>query len=530
MNTKAKETEFREFVDDKKRRNLKVFKSNNLIEAKYKLSLNEQKLILLLASTIKPDDDDFKPIRFRITDLLNYLGFEDNTTHYTYLRQLTEKLMTRVLKIWDLKRKTLLQINWLSSAEYHFKEGIIELCFDPKLKPFLLKLKEKFTAYSLQIAVKFNSAYSIRIYELLKQYEKIGERTISVEELREFLGIKKEEYRRYNDFKRYVILKAYKELKEKADIYFEFEEKKKGRKIEEIVFYIYKNPNFKEDTQEIRDNKKTKIKVVIAEEKNQTEEKKPTLRIQNEELFEKIKEYTNLTDERIKRIFSIYDEDYIKKIFYLTLEKYKEGKIDNMTAFFLAGLKENYLKLSPFEEKRIKEKEEKEYQERLKQELENELLALHKEYWERLRLEVLAEIQNLPSEERKELTVKYVDSISKNKILLKEYFKKFFESPVVQDSFAKFVISSVDGFRDRLSFKNFVDFLRKKNFDFEKLSKLKEKYRDRKINNLIYLLKVEERLKKLNIPSNLLIMFSIADEELKEKVEKSISDYLFDNL
>lgn len=530
MKSETKNLEFMEFIDNKDRRKLKVFKSNNLIEARYKLSLNEQKLILLLASTIKPDDEDFKPIRFRITDLLNYLGFEDNTTHYTYLRQLTEKLMTRVLKIWDLEKKTLLQINWLSSAEYHFKEGIIELCFDPKLKPFLLKLKEKFTVYSLQIAVKFDSAYSIRIYELLKQYEKIGERAIPVKELRELLGIKKEEYKRYNDFKKRVILKAYKELKEKADIYFEFEEKKRGRKIEEIVFHIYKNPNFKEDIQEIKDNKETKIKVITAEEETQTEEKKPTLRVQNEELLEKIKEYTNLTDERIKRIFSIYDEDYIEKIFYLTLEKYKEGKIDNMTAFFLAGLKENFLKLSPFEEKRVKEKEEKEYQEKLKQELEEELLALHKEYWERLRLEVLAEIQNLPPEERKDLTVRYVDSISKNKILLKEYFKKFFESPIVQDSFAKFVINSVDGFRDRLSFKNFVDFLRKRNFDFERLFKLKEKYRDRKINNLIYLLKVEERLEKLNIPSNLLIMFSINDDELKDKVEKAISDYLFESL
>lgn len=529
MKSETKNLEFMEFINNKDRRKLKVFKSNNLIEARYKLSLNEQKLILLLASTIKPDDEDFKPIKFRISELHKYLGFEDDT-NYTYLRKLTEKLISRVLKIWDLEHKTLLQISWLSSAKYHFKEGTVELCFDPQLKPFLLKLKEKFTVYSLQIAVKFDSAYSIRIYELLKQYEKIGERAIPVKELRELLGIKKEEYKRYNDFKKRVILKAYKELKEKADIYFEFEEKKRGRKIEEIVFHIYKNPNFKEDIQEIKDNKETKIKVITAEEETQTEEKKPTLRVQNEELLEKIKEYTNLTDERIKRIFSIYDEDYIEKIFYLTLEKYKEGKIDNITAFFLAGLKENFLKLSPFEEKRVKEKEEKEYQEKLKQELEEELLALHKEYWERLRLEVLAEIQNLPPEERKDLTVRYVDSISKNKILLKEYFKKFFESPIVQDSFAKFVINSVDGFRDRLSFKNFVDFLRKRNFDFERLFKLKEKYRDRKINNLIYLLKVEERLKKLNIPANLLIMFSINDDELKEKVEKAISDYLFESL
>ena len=381
MKIETKKSDFREFVEDKDRKNLKVFKSNNLIEAKYKLSLNEQKLILLLASTIKPDDEDFKPVRFRIVDLLNYLGFEDNTTHYTYLRQLTKKLMTRVLEIWDLQRKTLLQINWLSSAEYHFKEGIIELCFDPKLKPFLLKLKEKFTAYSLQIAIKFDSAYSIRIYELLKQYEKLGIRTIRVEELKQYLGIEKNKaYKKYNNLKRKVILTAYEELKEKADIYFEFEEKKKGRKIEEIVFYIHKNPNFREEKIEIKENIKPEIKVI---------EEKPILKVQNEELLNKIKEYTNLTDDKLKRIFNSYEEKYIEEVFNLTLKKYEEGKIDNLTAFFLAGLKENYLKPSPYEEKKQKEQQEKEEQEKLRDKLEEELKALNKAYWDALRVEVL---------------------------------------------------------------------------------------------------------------------------------------------
>jgi plasmid replication initiation protein len=476
---------------------------------------------LLLASTIKPDDEDFKPVRFRIVDLLNYLGFEDNTTHYTYLRQLTEKLMTRVLKIWDLQRKTLLQINWLSSAEYHFKEGIVELCFDPKLKPFLLKLKEKFTAYSLQIAIKFDSAYSIRIYELLKQYEKLGIRTIRVEELKQYLGIEKNKaYKKYNNLKRKVILTAYEELKEKADIYFEFEEKKKGRKIEEIVFYIRKNPNFREEKIEIKENIKPEIKVI---------EEKPILKVQNEELLNKIKEYTNLTDDKLKRIFNSYEEKYIEEVFNLTLKKYEEGKIDNLTAFFLAGLKENYLKPSPYEEKKQKEQQEKEEQEKLRDKLEEELKALNKAYWDALRVEVLTKFQILEKEERAQLKNSFIaEVIRENKLITEEFLRKGFDSLIIQNLFVKYLIEKVKGLEP--SFKNILDFLRDKNFDFNRLKQLKEKYREQRVKNLIYLLKVEERLKELKVPSDILITFDLEDKNLKEMIEEKITDYLFNQL
>ena len=517
MKAENKQLEFREFASDKDRENLKVFKSNNLIEAKYKLSLNEQKLILLLASTIKPDDEDFKPVKFRIVDLHKYLGFEDDTNH-TYLRQLTEKLIGRVLRIWDLEKKTLLQISWLSSAKYYFKEGIIELCFDPQLKPFLLKLREKFTAYSLQIAVRFDSAYSIRIYELLKQYEKIGKRVISIKELRELLGIKREEYKRYFDFKRRVIIKAYNELKEKADIYFEFEEKKKGRKIEEIVFYIHKNPNFEEKI-DIKD-KKPEIKVV--------EKKEPILKVQNEELLNKIKEYTNLADDKLKKIFNSYEETYIGKIFNLTLKKYQEGKIDNITAFFLAGLKENYLKLSPYEEKKRKEQEEKEKQERLKDEIQEKILKFNREYWEVVRQYVLDRLENLKEEQKRNIKKEFIKQISKNKLLKEEFLRKDYKSPIIKMALAKFILEFMEDIEP--PFANFLEFLRQKGFNFDELNELKEGYLTDIIKNLKYLLKIEKKLKELKVPTKILATISITDKGLREEMERKITDYLFNSL
>ncbi|MCP4344997.1 MAG: replication initiation protein [Desulfobacterales bacterium] len=216
-----------------------VVKSNGLIEASYRLTLQEQRLILLTASMIKKNDKDFHSYRISIEDFNNTVGVK-NQAGYTETRELTKKILSRVLTIKESDGE--LQINWLSSAKYFDKKGFIEISFDPKLKPYLLVLREKFTQYQLQNVIRLKSSYSIRIYELLKQYEFIGERTFNLEELRRILGIEPEEYELYSNFKNRVLKPSQKEINsKKTDISFEFQEKKKGRKVAEIVFKIRSN-------------------------------------------------------------------------------------------------------------------------------------------------------------------------------------------------------------------------------------------------------------------------------------------------
>jgi plasmid replication initiation protein len=80
-----------------------------------------------------------------------------------------------------------LQITWVSSVKYYDNEGVVHIAFDPALKPYLLQLKSRFKPYQLRNVISLNSFYSIRIYELLKQYENIGNRTFEINELREML-------------------------------------------------------------------------------------------------------------------------------------------------------------------------------------------------------------------------------------------------------------------------------------------------------------------------------------------------------
>ena len=218
-----------------------VTKHNKLIQAKYSLTLQEKRLIYWLISEIKPDDHDFKPYRVSVKELTVFLGMENNNRIYQQMAQVTERLMRRVMKIEEPENESLLQVAWVSSARYHLGKGCVDISFDPQLKPYLIQLKSHFTSIELRYAIHLQSVYAMRIYELLKQYRKIGERVLPIVKLRDMLGILPHKYQYINDFRRYVIDIAQREINTKTDIRFDYSELKQGRRITEIRFVVSSN-------------------------------------------------------------------------------------------------------------------------------------------------------------------------------------------------------------------------------------------------------------------------------------------------
>ena len=221
------------------KKGMTVVKANSFIEASYKLNVAEQKIVLTLATAIKPKDEDFKEYTFAIKDFMELLGVT-NQNKYDEVKQTTLGLVEKAFQ-WR-EGNIVTQVAWLAGVRYYEGEGIVTLQFSPWLKPFLLQIKSHFTQYKLDDVVQFKSNYSVRIYELLKQYQTIRQRILTIEQLRSMLFIE-DEYPRYNDFKRNIILIAQREMGAKSDIIFEFEEIKQGRKVVAIKFTIKKNPN-----------------------------------------------------------------------------------------------------------------------------------------------------------------------------------------------------------------------------------------------------------------------------------------------
>lgn len=210
-----------------------AIQSNALIHARYEMTALQKKILLMLISKIQPDDFDFKPYRIYAKDFLKAAELK-STQIYGKLKLATEGLLSKVF--WIKKPTGVLQITILSSAEYFEGKGVMELCFDPKLKPYLLQLKEQFTIMPLKQVLSLRSVYSIRIYEMLQQFKSTGYFITKVDDLKYKLNIDGK-YRSYNLFKRNVILQAQKELAN-TDMAFTFEEIKAGRRIDIIKFKL----------------------------------------------------------------------------------------------------------------------------------------------------------------------------------------------------------------------------------------------------------------------------------------------------
>lgn len=212
----------------------KVYKSNKLVSSRYDLSLQEQRVILSLVSMLNPEEDnEFKEFEFKILDFCKLIGVESEKNH-THIKNTTEKLMTRVLKIQEEGR--LLQVNWISSCEYLDNQGVVRISFDKKLIPYLLQLKDKFTSYYLSNVLQMKSKHSIRLYELFKSEQFKKNFVIEIEQLKHIM--KCENYDRYNNFKNRVIEQALKEINSQTDIFVSYTEQKEGRKVVALNFVI----------------------------------------------------------------------------------------------------------------------------------------------------------------------------------------------------------------------------------------------------------------------------------------------------
>ena len=116
-----------------------------------------------------------------------------------------------------------------------------------KALPYMFEMKRNYFTYELWNALKLKSVNQLRMYEILKQYEKIGERTITLDELKNMLGINKGSQAKYQDFRREVLEVCQKALEQHTDIKYTFEPIRRGRKIHALKFTITRNKNFKDD-------------------------------------------------------------------------------------------------------------------------------------------------------------------------------------------------------------------------------------------------------------------------------------------
>ena len=124
------------------------------------------------------------------------------------------------------------------------ENGMCTYSYAPDLRK-MLDNELMYAKISLLISQKFNSKYSLILYELTCDYQGIGKIPwMDLEHFRGLMGIQKEEYPRFNNLKAWVITPALNEVNEKSNWLLKLETKRTGRSISHIMFWIASNKNY----------------------------------------------------------------------------------------------------------------------------------------------------------------------------------------------------------------------------------------------------------------------------------------------
>lgn len=346
-------------INDINKTNL-VVQHNALIESAYELTTLEKKIMLCAISTINSmEDEDFSVVNFNVKEIAKNLNTNAKNM-YSEIEKAVHNLEER-----DVKEllKDRVSTKWVASSKYFPKEGRIELGFSPHLKPYLLKLGKQikkveegeaeleevkpFTSYSLNNGLVLKSFHSIRLYELLKQYEKLKKRLFTVDGLKKTLQLEGK-YSNFNSFNKRVLEKAKKEINDNTDLKISYEALKDGRSYKYIEFTI--------DTKQKIENKLiTKPKEIFKEEAKRG--KQIELDIETKIKIDTLKSVIihNLKDKDYIALLDAAEGDAGKVIqqYYLIKQTYIEkGKdIGNLTGLLIKAIKGGYDEVAVSSEK-----------------------------------------------------------------------------------------------------------------------------------------------------------------------------------
>lgn len=239
-----------ERIDILHKREYLVVKGNELIQQnRFELSLTEQKTVAFVCSMIKPieakDRANGVPFQleydFNIRDYCKVCGIDyDNGNNYANIKATLKRLSDRSMWVtFDENPDEEVLCRWLSKVRTNKRSGMAHIKLDEDLAPYLFDLGQKFTQYQLYNILAMKSAFSVRIYELMKSYAFQKSKIFDIDELKHLLMVEDvKSYIRFPDFRRKVLEVAQREINELTDINIHFEPITKGRKVVKVNFRI----------------------------------------------------------------------------------------------------------------------------------------------------------------------------------------------------------------------------------------------------------------------------------------------------
>ena len=298
--------------------NTVVVQSNRFLDSPKNLTLNEYKLFMFVVSKINPDGNEIEKIRVTADEFANVLGAEKKNNIYKELKVASDRLLNRIITVHYPEKELFTKTHLIASINYWYGKGYVDIAISPDMKPHLLKLKENFTQYKLSNIARLSSIYAIRIYELLKKQEVLGQRTFFLEDLRNKLGLSPETLQTFKNFRVRVLKTAQEEINEKTDIKISYTYQKTGRKVTAIIFSIQSKNAYREQNKQL-----------YLDHKNDEDK---------DNLINEIVEL-GYTEQQARELISKDESKHIQEAVLTVKEQMEKGNAQNPKAMLQAAIK-----------------------------------------------------------------------------------------------------------------------------------------------------------------------------------------------
>ncbi len=229
---------------------LTLIQPNNVTSAKYNYSEIEENILTLMVGSLQNHMLKVNTIQ---KDLFGLPMISINTSEATKTNK------AAYLKAAESLMKKTFSFNWKSPVDgknrrstgvlvsaFHnvINTSYVEITINTWAIPYLLYWGKGVggTIFNKTIALTLKGQYAKRLYKLCKRWEDVGGFTISIKEFRQMLSLDKR-YLRNTDLRNGVLNRSQKELKENADVYFNYTLAKVGSSpsYNQINFTIHGN-------------------------------------------------------------------------------------------------------------------------------------------------------------------------------------------------------------------------------------------------------------------------------------------------
>ena len=212
------------------------------------MTLQELRFFNFYLAKINARDLSTRKVKFKLKDFQKIMEIKE--LKIDRLKKMAKRLVQKMVEIPSEKDPdSFLTVNLFSKFELYkdenSKQYYVEIDANEYALPLMFNFKERYFKYGIGNIVFLNKT-QIHMFEILKQYENIGSRTVTLEDLKELLNIEADKYERWIDFKKYVIDACQKALEEHTDIKFEYKKIKASQRVTGVEFIIEKNEDYED--------------------------------------------------------------------------------------------------------------------------------------------------------------------------------------------------------------------------------------------------------------------------------------------